>query len=203
MFKVSPPAFLKKIFHALVWSYPDHEREVFITFDDGPTREHTSWILGTLKAYNAKATFFLLGKNVEKHPDLYYQILKEGHAVGNHSYSHLKGLYSSTLKYISDVNKAGLLIGSSLFRPPYGKMRPSQMRSLKNRFKIIIWDVMSCDFDTSLSPEQCYENVIKNAKSGSIIVFHDSEKASKNMRAALPKVLEYFQKNNYRMLALQ
>ncbi|MDP4186423.1 MAG: polysaccharide deacetylase family protein [Bacteroidota bacterium] len=203
MFKVKPPKILRKLFRALVWNYPKQEHDIiYLTFDDGPCPEVTPWILETLRKADVKATFFCVGMNVEEYPDLYYQILKEGHVVGNHSYSHLKGFRANILEYLEDVEKAAYLINSKLFRPPYGKIRPSQMRLLKNKFKIIIWDVMSCDYDQNISGEKCLENVIKNAKSGSIIVFHDSLKAKENMMYALPRAIDHFKKKGYQFMLL-
>ncbi|MCD4832989.1 MAG: polysaccharide deacetylase family protein [Bacteroidales bacterium] len=186
-----------KIFRDLTWHFTGKDNELFLTFDDGPTLEITPWVLAALKEFNAKATFFCIGKNVKKYPDLYNQILNEGHSVGNHSYSHIKGWKTSNQKYVESVQKAAQVIDSNLFRPPFGKIRPQQIGQLKQDFKIIMWDVFSRDYDSKLDKEKCLKNVLDFSESGSIIVFHDTLKAERNLKYVLPKVLKHFSEQGF------
>jgi peptidoglycan/xylan/chitin deacetylase (PgdA/CDA1 family) len=177
-------------------------KEVFLTFDDGPHPEITPWVLAELKKYDAKATFFCIGKNVVQYPDVYRQILAAGHATGNHTFSHVNGWKTSTADYIRDVQKAGEVIDSSLFRPPYGRIRKAQAKKLvdvleKKCVRIVMWDVLSADFDTSFSPQRCAEVVLRYAEPGSVIVFHDSAKAFPNLQHALPVVLATLRDKGY------
>jgi peptidoglycan/xylan/chitin deacetylase (PgdA/CDA1 family) len=195
-FWVKTNYFVKRIFPNYVWDIPNAENKVFLTFDDGPTPEITEWTLEQLRKYNAEATFFCIGNNVEKHPDIFQMVVQQGHAIGNHTFTHLKGWKTSTEEYIESVRKCGLK--TNLFSPPYGKIKPSQSVILRKMgFRIIMWDVISYDFDQSISPEKCLENVLKNVQSGSIIVFHDSVKAEQNMRYALPKTLEFLKEKGF------
>lgn len=185
----------KKFFSSYVWNIPTDENVVYLTFDDGPHPTITPWVLDQLKQFNAKATFFCIGNNVGKHPDVYRKILDEGHVTGNHTYNHLNGWKTDDKKYIDDIAAAAQLVKSNLFRPPYGKIKIRQSKKIgdvlqtKNP-KIIMWDVLSADFDSSFSPEQCLNNVLENVSAGSIIVFHDSDKAFTNLEYALPKTLK-------------
>lgn len=185
------PRFIKRLMPSLVWNLPDAAGDVYITFDDGPTPGNTEWIVETLARYDAKATFFCLGKNVEQHPETFRAILDAGHRAGNHTYSHQKGWQMSLERYVEDVDFAGQLIASDLFRPPYGRIKPSQARVLAERYNIIMWNVISRDYSSLISPRQCTRNVIRHLKAGSIVVFHDSRKSSRNMRYALPRVLDH------------
>lgn len=195
---VTIPKVVKSIFPHFVWNIDSTQKTLYLTFDDGPTPEITNWVLDCLKSYNAKATFFCIGNNVELYPEIYNRIIKEGHAVGNHTFNHIKGWNVSTTDYINDVNKASNLIDSKLFRPPYGRLKPKQGKALiKKGYNIIMWSVLSLDWDKSITLTQCYNNVVKKAVSGNIIVFHDSVKASKKMMFALPKVLEYFTEKGF------
>ncbi|RED50507.1 polysaccharide deacetylase family protein [Seonamhaeicola aphaedonensis] len=210
---VKTPLIAKSIFPNYVWDVPSASKSIYLTFDDGPTPEITSWVLNTLKDYNAKATFFCIGKNVEKYPEIFERILVDGHHVGNHTQSHIKGWNSSTEVYLKNVQICDEVIKSQiihselsaknyqnvhLFRPPYGQIKPKQGKKLmEHGYKIIMWDVLSFDWDKKVSEEICLSNVISKAKSGSIVVFHDSLKASKNMMFTLPKVLDYFTKKGY------
>lgn len=173
----------------LVWSIETDQDEIYLTFDDGPTPGVTNWVLDILKIHNAKATFFCIGKNVAAHPELYQRILDEGHAVGNHSYDHLNGWETKDEEYLGNIEQCAKLVNSELFRPPYGKISRSQSKKLRDRYKLIMWDVLAGDFDLSISPEQCFKNVINNISKGSIIVLHDSVKAEKNLRYVLPNLL--------------
>ena len=194
---VKIPWIIKKIFSNYIWNLPNNGNKIYLTFDDGPTPEITEWVLLQLKKCNAKATFFCIGDNVGKYPEIYKKILTEGHKTGNHTFNHLNGWKTPTLKYIENSNLCQSTINNhnstinNLFRPPYGKIKPSQSKILRKLdYKIIMWDIISYDFDSEISSEKCIENVIKNVKSGSIIVFHDSKKAFKNLEHALPKILE-------------
>jgi len=186
-----------RIFNDLSWHFTGKDNELFLTFDDGPTPEITPWVLSLLKEFNAKATFFCIGKNVLKHPELFNLIIKEGHSVGNHSYSHIKGLLTSNKMYVQNVKKAARVIDSNLFRPPFGRIRPKQIAQLKQDFKIIMWDVFSRDYNRKLDKDKCLNNVIDITESGSIIVFHDTVKAEKNLKYVLPKVLKYFSEQGF------
>ena len=196
---VTTPKLAKSLFPYLVWDLPSKEKVIYLTFDDGPTPIITDWTLDVLKKYSARATFFCLGKNVEEHPTIFKKILDEGHSVGNHSYNHLKGWKTKTKDYIENVLKAENVIhDSKLFRPPYGQIKPKQAKRLTELgYKIIMWKVLSIDWDALVSNSKCLENVIKNTSSGDIVVFHDSVKAANNMQYALPKVLEYFSKKGF------
>ena len=192
---------------------PKGEKKIYLTFDDGPHPTITPKVLEILKNFNAKATFFCVGNNVKKYKDTFEMIKKEGHSVGNHTFNHEKGLITKTKDYVNSVIEADALIQSPLFRPPHGRIKFSQIRELKKKLrnsesqklrnsetqqlKIVAWTVISYDWDKSLTPDDCYNNVIKNAGDGSIIVFHDSEKAVNNMIPALIKVLEYYSDKGY------
>lgn len=184
------PKFIRKLFPGFIWNFPDEKQGVFLTFDDGPRPEVTPWVLDMLDKYNAKATFFCIGKNVELFPDLFEEVKRRGHAVGNHSYSHVKGWGMKTCDYVRDIDIAGDLIKSNLFRPPYARIGPNQARVLRERYKTIMWDILSRDYNRNISGETCARNVIPYLEPGAIIVFHDSIKCSPNLFVALPKVLE-------------
>jgi len=196
------PRILSKTFSSLTWNLPSEDKEVYLTFDDGPTPEITSKVLDVLESKKAKATFFCLGNNVEANPDLYQQILDRGHSVGNHSYSHVKGFSMSKTEYLKNIQKAANIIDSRLFRPPYGRILPGQVREVKKEFQIIMWSVLSVDYNPKISGEQVYRNVIENIHPGCIIVFHDSQKASKNLFYALPRVLDFLADNKYKMKSI-
>ena len=191
--KLKPPKIIRHLFPSLIWEIDDPEG-VFLTFDDGPTPGITEWILAMLEKYDAKATFFVLGKNVEAYPDLFRRIVDAGHKVGNHTYSHQKGWGMSLERYIEDVDFANDLIHSELFRPPYARITPAQARALSQRYKLVMWDVLSRDYSRSLSPRKCLKNVTKHLEPGAIVVFHDSEKSFRNMRYALPRTLDKIRK---------
>lgn len=191
------PWIIKKIFPSLIYTVDNQEKKVFITFDDGPIAATTTQILDILDTFGAKATFFCLGKNVENHPELFELIKQKGHSVGNHSYSHKNGWKTENTEYFHDIDKATKLIKSKLFRPPYGKIKPSQIKYLKKKYKIVMWDVLSGDFDPHTSKEKCYDNVINNIESGSIVVFHDSLKAKEKVLDILPRVLKTLSELGY------
>lgn len=198
--------FIKAIFPKYVWDIPNAEKKIYLTFDDGPIPEITEWVINQLEQYNAKATFFCIGENIQKHPEIFRKIIDNDHSIGNHTFNHLKGWETSLTAYIENTEKCAETIANftlqtlnaKLFRPPYGKIKPSQAKALRQSgYKIIMWDVISMDFDKNISPEKCFENVLKNIESGSIIVFHDSIKAWQNLQYALPKTLEFLKKNEF------
>jgi len=195
MYLAKTPLALKKTYPNLIWDLPNDNNTVYLTFDDGPTPDITDWVLDILAEYQAKATFFVVGENAKKHPEIIRRILKEGHAIGNHTQHHLNGWKTKTAEYIKDVEECQQYLDTELFRPPYGKIKRAQIKRLKDQYKIVMWDVLSGDFDLDINPEKCYTNVIDKVKSGSIIVFHDSLKAAENLKYTLPKVLEELIKN--------
>lgn len=195
---------IKKIFSKYTWDIPNNENKIYLTFDDGPMPEITEWVLEELKKYNAKATFFCIGNNIEKYPNIFTKVISEGHSIGNHTFNHLNGWKTPTEEYLENTNLCEVSIAnlkpktSNLFRPPYGKIKASQSEKLiQLGYKIIMWDVLSADFDTKISPEKCLDNVLNNVKSGSIIVFHDSVKAFPNLKYTLPKTLEILTKRGF------
>jgi len=191
------PILITKLFRELIWNFPDLKDKIYLTFDDGPTPEITPWVLDVLKGFKTKATFFCLGKNVEKYPDLFERIIKEGHTVGNHTYSHLDGWKTKNNEYFKDIELADKSINSKLFRPPFGRIRPSQIKYLKKKYKIIMWDVLCQDFNQKISKESCLQKVLKQKKGGSIIVFHDTIKAGKNLYYLLPGMLDGIKKKSF------
>ena len=202
MYLVKTPKFIQNLFPIFTWRIPAVEKEIYLTFDDGPIPEITPWVLDTLAAYNAKATFFCVGENVEQHPDVYSMVLQAGHAVGNHTYQHLSGWATENLPYFQNVHRCAELVDSKLFRPPYGRLSPRQAQYLQQHYRVVLWDVLSGDFDQRIEPEECLSNVVMKAGPGSIVVFHDSLKAEKNLKYALPRVLSYFSALGYRFCAL-
>ncbi len=192
-----PPYLLRKYYSELVWRVNTKEKKLFLTFDDGPDPEVTPFVLETLAAKKAKATFFCIGKNAAANTDLVKRIREEGHALGNHTYDHPNGWKTSDNTYLENVNRCDDLSGSKLFRPPYGRIRRSQIKALKEKYSIVMWDVLSWDFDQAISPEKCLKMVCAEAREGSIIVFHDRMKAKRNMEYALPRTLEYFSEKGY------
>ncbi len=204
MYFVRPPYLYKKIISKGIWRKSKFEKKIYLTFDDGPVQTITNWVLSILKFYDIKATFFCVGDNVQKYPETYQAILNEKHAIGNHTYNHLNGWNTNTTNYIDNVElcEQVLNIGNPteskrLFRPPYGKIKKTQLKQLHKNYKIIMWDVLSGDYDKKTSPEKCFKNVIDNIRSGSIIVFHDSMKAKNNLEYALPKFIEYALANGF------
>jgi peptidoglycan/xylan/chitin deacetylase (PgdA/CDA1 family) len=203
---IKTPALVKKIFNGYIWDLHHEENAVYLTFDDGPHPDITPWVLEELKKFNAYGTFFSIGKNVEAFRETYNSILEMGHATGNHTFNHLNGWKTEHEKYIKDILMASRLIHSNLFRPPYGKINIKQARSLKNAFdkkmNIVMWDVLSADFDKDCNGQQCIENVIENVREGSIVVFHDSEKAFPNLKQALPVVLDFLSNKGYKLMKI-
>lgn len=189
LYLAKTPRIVQALLPRFTWHIPTSEKKVFLTFDDGPVPEVTPWVLDVLAEHGAKATFFCVGDNVRKHPDIFRRIVSEGHAVGNHTFNHLRGWGTHTFGYLKNVQKCEEMVQSTLFRPPYASLRPSQTRSLKSRYKIVMWDVLSGDFDPKISPEQCLQNVLEKVEPGSIVLFHDSVKAEPRMRYALSEML--------------
>ncbi|MCC6600018.1 MAG: polysaccharide deacetylase family protein [Crocinitomicaceae bacterium] len=197
MYLTRTPKILHPIASDFLWHIKTSEKQVFLTFDDGPTPEITDQTLGLLESYNAKATFFCLGKNAVRYPEIMEKTVLAGHTIGNHSFSHPDGWRTSNYEYIRDVLRASKAISSSLFRPPYGRISKGQAARLKTRFQLVMWGIITGDFDASRTAVQCAEVVIKNATPGSIIVFHDSEKAAERMLPALQQTLEFLSNSGY------
>jgi peptidoglycan/xylan/chitin deacetylase (PgdA/CDA1 family) len=197
---VKTPWVVKKfIYPRYVWDMRGGQKKIYLSFDDGPHPSVTPFVLEQLRKYNAKATFFCIGKNVLENTDIYKSILDEGHSVGNHTHNHLNGWQIEDQVYLKNIIAASKYIDSNLFRPPYGRITRFQAKQVmdKLKFKIIMWSVLSGDFDTSLSPENCLKNVLKATAPGAIIVFHDSDKAAKRLIYTLPKLLEYYKNEDY------
>jgi len=199
-----PPQFVRRFFPKFTWKIADVENTIYLTFDDGPTPEVTDWVLDTLAHYKAKATFFCLGRNVDHYPEIYSRILAEGHAVGNHTYSHLNGWRVSNKEYVDDVELASQFIDSKLMRPPYGRFTKKQILPLRAQgYRMILWDVMPEDYNHRVAPTDCYNCILRYTTSGSIVTFHDSVKASQNLYFTLPKMLEYFTNKGFRFCRLE
>lgn len=199
---VHTPICLQKMFPQMVWQVPTSEKEIFLTFDDGPTPGVTPQVLALLLEYKAKATFFCLGSRIEQYPELFREIKASGHAIGNHGYNHLSGFSTSHKSYVQNVMKGEELSGSQLFRPPYGRIMPWTANRLKKHCRLIMWTTMSMDFNANISPEQCFQNVIRRIAPGTILVFHDTEKAGKNLLPVLPKLLQWCKENDFKTSAL-
>ena len=196
---------LRKLYPQCTWSMPPEEKVIYLTFDDGPHPEITPKVLSTLAEFNAKATFFCIGRNVVEFPETYSAILDSGHAVGNHSYSHLNGWKTDDKVYLDDIAAAKKYIDSNMYRPPYGRIKKFQLSQLPlPRFELtaVMWSVLSGDFDENLSNENCLKNVIENTKEGDIVVFHDSEKAQSRMEHALKGTLKFFSEEGFEFKAL-
>lgn len=205
------PKFFSFLFPNFIWQIPNAENKIYLTFDDGPIPEITEFVLDELNKHNAKATFFCIGDNIRKHPNIYTKIIENNHSVGNHTFNHLKGWNTSLEEYLENTNLCEeqfakssnlepqtLNLKPNLFRPPYGRITASQAKALRKLgYKIIMWNVLSVDYSQSISPEKCIENVLKNTKSGSIIVFHDSVKAFPNLKIALPIVLKELSRKGF------
>lgn len=197
------PRFLRPFFGNVIWRANTTSKVIYLTFDDGPVPEVTPKVLDILDCYGWKATFFCVGENVAKHPELYSDILNRGHKTGNHTFNHLKGFEYSDLEYVNNVEKAAKFIDSKLFRPPHGRIKPSQLRVLKKKYTIIMWDVITHDYNKKLSPEKVFGNIKQYLRRGSIVVFHDSLKAEKNMLEVLPRAIEFWQSKGYSWALLE
>lgn len=203
MYLVKTPKIVQALRPAYLWRVPTAERVLYLTFDDGPIPEVTPWVLDLLQQHQAKATFFCVGDNVRRHPGIFQQLLAAGHAVGNHTYHHLNGWHTGNLLYFHDVRRCARLVQSRLFRPPYGRLLPRQRSFLERHYRIVMWDVLSGDFDAALPPEMCLRNVLDHAEPGSIVVFHDSLKAERRLRYVLPRVLEHFAGEGWRFAGIE
>ena len=197
LYAVKTPKFLTFLFPNLIWEILDDKKTVYLTFDDGPTEKVTRKILEILKHEKVKATFFCVGKNVEKHPNLFASIKEEGHAVGNHTNTHLNGWKTNKKQYLDDIEEADKFIKSNLFRPPYGKLNWSSKRDLQKKYKIVMWDVAGGDFDKRLSTDKVIENVTHNVKPGSIVVLHDNQKFKETILSALPVIIKELKAAHY------
>tara|TARA_B100001115_G_C15821516_1_gene408484 strand:+ start:83 stop:694 length:612 start_codon:yes stop_codon:yes gene_type:complete len=194
---IKTPSFLRYIFPSLIWKKDKSRKTIYLTFDDGPYKDLSNFVLDELKKYQAKATFFYLGKQAEKYPKIIERCINENHQIGNHSYSHLNGWKTKNKRYYKDINKASKLINSDLFRPPYGRIKISQIKHLKKKYKIVMWDVLSWDFDENTCAKKCFKNIVENTSSGSIIVLHENEKTHKKVKEVLPKILNYFSSKGF------
>lgn len=198
-----PPFFYRLLFTEAIWRILQRGKKVvYLTFDDGPIPEETPWVLDVLDRYGIKATFFMVGDNVRKHPEVFEEVKRRGHSYGNHTMHHLQGMHVSTYRYLHDITKANDLIDSALFRPPHGLLRWKQARSIKDRYNIIMYDLVTRDYSKKLTPEKVFANVRRYARNGAIIVFHDSLKAERNMKAVLPQAIEWLKARGYEFEAL-
>lgn len=217
---IKMPKLIQWLYPERIWAFSRKKNAVYLTFDDGPIPEITPWVLEELKKYNAKATFFCIGENVQKYPAVFKRILADGHCVGNHTFNHLNGWKTQTAEYVENAEKAGRQMKNAsseikklqlnivnqkpLFRPPYGKITQKQAKILQKKgFKIVMWNLISYDYDANVSEEKCLKNVLNNINQGSVIVFHDSLKAEKNLRYVLPKVLEYIAAKGWEFRSIQ
>lgn len=203
MYLVKTPKYVQQAFPSIEWRYQTNNKVIYLTFDDGPTPQSTIPILDILQRYDAKATFFCVGDNIKKYPKLYHSMTDHGHEVGSHTFNHLSGWTTSNQNYYSNIHKAAEMVDSSLFRPPYGRMTPLQTKEISKDYRIVMWDVLSGDFDQNISVKKCFDNVTKNSKPGSVVVFHDSEKTANLVTKVLPQVLEYFAANGYSFEAIR
>lgn len=198
-----PPLLYRLLFPEAIWRLKKRGRKVvYLTFDDGPIQEVTPWVLDTLDRYNIKATFFMVGENVCRNPGLFEEIKKRGHSWGNHTMHHLQGMKVRSVNYLRDLNAANTIIQSSLFRPPHGIIRWAQAKVIKNHYNIVMYDLVTRDYSRKLSPDKVFENVRRYTRNGSIIVFHDSLKARKNIMATLPRAIEWLQSEGYEFARL-
>lgn len=205
MYLAKSPLWLQWLYPKLIWHKNRKEKSIYLTFDDGPIPVVTPFVLNTLKKFDAKATFFCIGDNVRKYQDIFSMVQADGHTIGNHTYNHLKGWKTDNKEYLHNFEQCAELTGHRLFRPPYGRIKRSQIKMIKELYpatEIIMWDILSGDWDKNISPEKCIQNVLKNAQNGSVIVFHDSEKAFDRLKHALPAVLTALNEQGFRFKAL-
>jgi len=200
--RVRLPRYITSLFKEAVWRLDETERIVYLTFDDGPIPEITPWVLDLLQKEKIKATFFCVGENVMRNPEVYQQILKDGHSVGNHTYNHWQGIKKGNKDYFQNIEKAGEYIDSDLFRPPHGWLKPSQYHFLKKKFRIIMWDLISCDYDVRIRPERVFKNITDFVRPGSVITFHDSIKAQRNLTETLQPAIRWIKEQGYRFEAI-
>lgn len=202
MFIEQPPLLYRMLFPETVWRIPMKHKAVFLTFDDGPIPEVTPWVLDLLDKYDIKATFFCVGDNVRKHPETFAEVVRRGHSVGNHTMHHLQGAKVTTKRYIADIMEAESYIHTPLFRPPHGLIRWKQAAAIKDNMRIIMYDLVTRDYNRKLSGEQVLGNVKRYVRNGSIVVFHDSLKSEQNLRYALPRAIEWLKENGYVFLPI-
>ena len=191
------PRLLRPLWGKVIWRKDTSKKVIYLTFDDGPVPEVTPLVLDLLDEHKIKATFFCVGENVQKHPETFAQVLSRGHKVGNHTFNHLKGISVTDEEYYDNITKAAALIDSKLFRPPYGRITRKQINELKSKYKIIMWDVITHDYNKSLSPETIMRTIKRYSRNGSLVVFHDSIKANDNVLAVLPLAIEYWKSKGY------
>ena len=194
---VKPNKLIRNIYSSLIWKVNTSEKIIYLTFDDGPIPEITPWVLQQLSMFKAKATFFCVGENAKKNPEILEQIKSDKHKIGHHTFNHLNGWKTKNEIYIENVEKGNEIIPGNLFRPPYGKLKRSQIQQLKKKYKIIMWDVLTYDYDKNTSKEKCLSNVVRNTQNGSIVVFHDSIKAKENLYYTLPHTLKHFSEQGF------
>lgn len=199
---VRPPQLLRSFYKGSYWRMDKIEPIIYLTFDDGPIPELTPWVLDILAKYQVKATFFCVGDNILKNPEIFERIKNEGHQVGNHTFNHVKGWQLKQSVYLDNIEKCQQLTKTNLFRPPYGRIKKSQFKSLSRDYKVVFWDVLSYDYDKMITPKKCLDNSVKYTRNGSIIVFHDNIKAQINLKFALPHYIEHFLKLNYKFATL-
>lgn len=196
------PSIIKPLGRDLIFNIKNQDNAIYITFDDGPHPEITPWVCEQLGRFNAKATFFLVGENAETYPSIALELLNAGHAIGNHSYHHLSGWKTENERYFDDIVHCNQIVESALFRPPYGQITRSQAKYLSHDYKIIMWSDLSADFDQKYAPEECFKFATRKVQAGSIIVFHDSEKAWPRLKKAFPKCLEHYANLGFEMKAI-
>jgi len=202
MYTAKTPFFLPWLYPALTWHGDRTEKQIFLTFDDGPIPDVTPFVVNTLKNYGVKGTFFCVGENIKKHPDVFEQLVENGHRIGNHTYNHLNGWKTRDDCYLQNIDLCEKLTNTRLFRPPYGRGKRSQYAKLTKNYRIIMWDVLSGDFDRTISPQKCLENVVRHTRNGSIVVFHDNLKAVPRLTHALPRAIEFWLAQGYQFSIL-
>ena len=198
MYLIKTPLFIQNMFPNFTWKITTDQPVIYLTFDDGPIPKVTPWVLEQLAQYDAKATFFCVGNNVERHPEIFEQVKSAGHTVGSHTFNHMNGWNSENIPYFHNVRRGASMVRSELFRPPYGKLKPSQIQFIQRHYKVVMWDVLSGDFDPNISNERCYRNIINYSQGGSIVVLHDSLKAEEKLKYVLPKILDHYTNLGYR-----
>jgi peptidoglycan-N-acetylglucosamine deacetylase len=201
-FLIRPPILLRKFYKNSVWRIGKMEPNIYLTFDDGPIPELTPWVLDVLNEFNVKATFFCVGDNIVKYPEIFERIKQEGHQIGNHTFNHMKGWKNTTENYLMNVEKCQQLTQTNLFRPPYGRIKKSQYNLLEKKYKVVFWDVLSYDYSDLVTPEQCLANSIKYTRKGSVIVFHDNIKAHDNLKFVLSRYISHFLELNFKFVSL-
>ena len=198
MFIEQPPQIIRCLYPSAIWRMDKDKKAVYLTFDDGPIPRVTPWVLDVLDKYGIKATFFMVGDNIRKHPDEFRMVVERGHRIGNHTFNHIRGLNYDINSYLENTDKAcRMMMNTDLFRPPHGYMSPKQYAELKKRYKIIMWDLVTRDYNRKFTGEQILQKVKKYVRNGSIITFHDSLKSEENIRYALPKAIEWLMEQGY------